>query len=670
MTLALASVCSPFWLAPQALAAGSAAPKKASPDQTAGDKLYKEAQELYAKGQFEDALSKLQIFVKKNPKSPLRSQAENLLGLSYLLTRRPDEAITHFRNSLEFTAPGHAYGHYVSYNLARALKEAGKTNEADQALSKIDPLALDRENRIKYHHLKVNLLLHKNLPFEAARESLAAGKIQSDNPEVRKSFTSLLTQSLQAIDGVMALEDLYRTNEESSLSELLLVELIKRSKARGDSAKAKGYAEILKTRFPGSPLLAEAVETAQTEIEVEPESPVKPGTIGVLLPLKGKFARIGAHSLQAIELAFGIFGSNQASGPDAGKITLVIKDSGDEPDQAVRALEDLVKRHHVAAVIGPLLSKGIDTITKRAEELRVPLLSLARQEPSSSATNGFAIPAGLTLRMQAYELARYAIEKLNKKRFAILSPRDKVGQEFTDHFWNAVEILGGSVKGYESYNPGETDFRQQVDKLSGLFYTDARRRELAELTKLREENQITKRNRKTEKYFALPPIVDYDAVFVPDEPRIAGQILPTFAYRDVDNVLFLGPSAWNSPELTSRLENGGDRTFFAEAFFPAASPEAQKFVSTYQETFSEAPNSFDAVAYDSAKLLRQALTEAGASAKRGDILSELHSIDGFEGATGKIKYREGRFERTLKFLTIHNRQIVEATLPQQTRASP
>lgn len=385
----------------------------------------------------------------------------------------------------------------------------------------------------------------------------------------------------------------------------------------------------------------------------EPELPVNSMAIGVLLPLKGKFSQFGEHALQGIELAFNIFDTSK---PDP-KITLVIEDSGDQPEQAIKAFNRLVERHHVVAVIGPLLAKGIDQITRRAQELKVPLLSLSKQTGS---TAEYVIPAGMTFQMQAYEIARHAIQKMNIHRFAILSPKDKVGEEFTNSFWDAVESLGGTITGAESYSPGETDFRSVVDKLSGLYYTEARQAELNELARLRTQNQIHKRTRKTEQYYSLKPIVDYDAVFIPDEPKVTGQILPTFAYRDVENIYFLGPSAWNSQELISRGQTSAEKAIFVDALFTESqSPSVQRFIQEFHQTFDSDPTAVDALAYDATKVLNRALSSTSPDRSRKDLLEHIKDIKNEEGVTGKISFRDGQLYRELEILTVNEGKIVE-----------
>ncbi|MBI2712770.1 MAG: penicillin-binding protein activator, partial [Bdellovibrio sp.] len=372
--------------------------------------------------------------------------------------------------------------------------------------------------------------------------------------------------------------------------------------------------------------------------------------IGVLLPVTGKYSKFGNKAIQGLELAFDIFG------PKGGdSFTLVIEDSGDEPAQAVKALERLVFQHHVVAVIGPMLSKGIEPIAQKARDLGVPLLSLARRETPPM---DFVFQAGLTQQIQAFEIARFAIEKMNLKKFAILTPNDKMGQEIAQFFWDAVETLGGKVVGSESYNVGETDFRQPVDKLSGLFYTNARQRELDQKAKDRDELKIKKRTRRTEQYFALHPIVDYDAVFIPDEAKVAGQIIPTFAYRDVEKVRFLGTAAWNSPEFINRTQSQAEDAAFVEAFYPDnMSPTAKKFIDGYRKTFDQEPGSIEALSFDAGSLLKQILTESPIMG-RAELRNRLRETKGFSGVTGKLTFRDGQFFRNLRLITVKNGRFI------------
>ena len=305
-----------------------------------------------------------------------------------------------------------------------------------------------------------------------------------------------------------------------------------------------------------------------------------------------------------------------------------------------------------------MVSKGVDQIAERAQQLGVPLISLARR---AGAYQDYVFQAGLTQQVQANEIVGYAIEKLGAQRFAIVYPNDKLGLDASQSFWDAIESKGGKVVGIETYTPQETDFRKIVDKLSGLFYTDARQRELDLLAQEREANHIKKRTRKTEQYFTLKPTVDFDAVLILDDPKIAGQIIPTFAYRDIDHVTFLGTSTWNSPDFLSRIQTYGEHAHFVDAYFGGStSPLVRKFSNEYKSTYGQDPSSLEALAYDAGLILKNILTSSSHSLTRIEVRDYLKTLHEFQGVTGKMTNKNGQIFRNLTVIKVKNGRFLEA----------
>ena len=616
---------------------------------------YKEVYALYSGGAYEAAIQKMSTFEKEHPNGKtLLPQVLNLHGLSYLATRKPVPAIDFFKRAIATNRANLTFNQYVLYNLAKAQFDANLLDDSQASIGDIHPDVLDKDNRVKVHYLKSRLYTRRGLPVESARECLTAsrlfGELHNQPGDVRSSFSILLDQSLKEITNTSDLEELYQTFEDSSLGDQVLFRLGSLELSKGNSEQGEVHLRSLTSRYPQSIYYAQAADLLRLNTTLSTADPM---SVGVLLPIKGKFSRFGVKTLQGIELAFRIFNSEETD----SKVTLYIEDSGDEPEQAIRGLNNLVIKNHVVAVIGPLLSKGIDQISQRAQELGVPMISLSRYEGISG---DYIFEAGLTLKLQAQEMARYAIETLKMKRFAMVYPRDKIGEETSQHFWNAVESMGGLIVGAESYGPNETDFRQPIDKLSGLFYTEARQRELDDLAKIREAQNIKRRTRRTEQFFALKPLVDYDAVFIPDEPKITGQILPTFAYRDVEHVKFLGTSAWNSPEFLTRAQSNGENSIFLDAFFPdTESPLGKHFIDLYRRTFGQDPSSMEALAYDAGRIVDAALTSGAPTASRAEVRDRLKATHGFSGVTGRINYNDGTFSRNLKILTIKSGKTIE-----------
>ena len=630
-----------------------ALPAQAATDADAEARDYQQIHELYVKGIYDAAIERIRIFEKNYPGGRELLQVENLNGMSLLLSGKPAQAVPEFRKAIANPSASPTFRQYLLYNLGTAQFESGALDDTEQTLAEIHPEMMDHENQVKVRYLKARFYSKRSLPVEAAREALKGAKLEGK--VVPGTFDSLLEQALFEIVNTPGLVELYKENEDSPIADSVLYRLGSEELKQGSKEKGENSMRLLMSRFPQSHHYAQAADI----LRVEPTGQntiVDPAAIGVLLPLSGKFARFGQRNLEAIELAFAIYSPDK--GTPESKVTLVVEDSGEEPEQTLKGLEALVNQYHVVGVIGPLLTKGIEQVTKRAQELSVPLLSLAR---TPAAGPDYAFQAGITLQMQAQQIARYAIQKLGMKKFAVLSPKEKAGNETSSYFWDAVEQLGGEIVGAESYNPGDTDFRQQIDKLSGLYYTEARQPELEALAKEREAAGIKRRTRKTEQYYSLRPIVDYQAVFIAEDAKIAAEILPTFAYRDVENVKFLGTSAWDNTVLPAANQTYAESALFVDAYFSdTQAPIGRKFAERFKAAFGQNADPMDAVAYDAAKVMETALAQAGSSTNRSDLKTKLQTIKDVQGVTGNISCENNQFNRDLKVFTYHGTRIVEA----------
>lgn len=600
----------------------------------------------FGSNDLETAEKQTTVFIRSYPKSPLLGSVENIRGLIFLKQRRTAQAIQAFTKALDY-APTAAFQQYILYNLASAQLEGRAAEEAEETLRQIHPELLDAANQLKLITLQASVYERKKQPIEAANylSGIARQKPDTENKEQGQLIAKLFYQAMQNISDLATLEKLLQDPDHQVLADAILLRLSALEMTSGTPTAATLHLKKLIDTYPKSPHLTQAREWIS---QIQESSTVDRTAIGVLLPLKGRLAKFGTKSLQGIELALGVFDSK---GEPQTPLKLILEDAGEEPETAVQALNRLALKHHVVAVIGPMMSKGVELVTKRAQELGVPLLSLSRR--ANSTPLDFVFQSGLTQQLQSYEIARHAIVNLGLKKFAILSPNDKLGSESSQAFWDAVESLGGEIVGFESYATSENDFRLPVDKLSGLFYTEARQDELDRLAKERATNNVTKRTRKTEQFFALKPIVDYQAVFIPDDAKRLGQIMPTFSYRDVEGIKFLGTSEWNSADFVSRAQTYGESAYFVDAFFQdTASGQAKKFLEDYRATFNQEPSSLEALAYDAAKILTSLLDTSSNGLTRTEIKDRLTQIREFPGATGRITYKNGQFTRELKVLTV------------------
>ena len=77
----------------------------------------------------------------------------------------------------------------------------------------------------------------------------------------------------------------------------------------------------------------------------------------------------------------------------------------------------------------------------------------------------------MTPHMQTKAMASFAMNQMNLNRFAILYPDEYYGNIYMNLFWDEIVDLGGKIVGIESYDPMDTDFASPVKKLVGLYHS-------------------------------------------------------------------------------------------------------------------------------------------------------------------------------------------------------
>jgi branched-chain amino acid transport system substrate-binding protein len=156
------------------------------------------------------------------------------------------------------------------------------------------------------------------------------------------------------------------------------------------------------------------------------------------------------------------------------------------------------------------------------------------------------------------------------------------------------------------------------------------------------------------------PIVDFEAIFIPDAPKKAGLIIPQLVYYDVKDVLLLGTNLWHSDALINMAENYVQGAVMADGFFAESkSPIVRRFVEKFEETYQEEPGFIEAVAYDTAVLLFDVISKPHIR-YRSEIKKALFNLIGFQGVTGTTRFDEnGDAQKRLYLLTIKGKKFVE-----------
>lgn len=376
------------------------------------------------------------------------------------------------------------------------------------------------------------------------------------------------------------------------------------------------------------------------------------GTIGVVLPLSGNFAEFGEASLRGILLAAGVLDEDEVGEVDpVGRsrdldVHVVVRDSAGDPERAAVAVRELAEREDLVAIVGPIFSEEAMASAEAAESVGVPLVTLSNRE---DVTQGrpFVLRTRTTPADEVRVLVDYAIERLSARRFGVLYPKTRYGRGMRKLYADAVAARGGKLVTLASYSPDETDFSNVIREMVGFrFLTAAERQAIAvrdrAIDAARSLPAAQAARARSEAYAQtgpdgerLPPIVDFDVLFIPDSAEAVAMIAPGLALQGVRDAHLLGSSDWLDEELLRGADRHVAGAVVSAPFYAGSDVDVvREFVDGYRRTFALEPDAYAAQGYDAANLILVQL-----SARRRDrasVREGMLAMRAYPGASGSL----------------------------------
>jgi ABC-type branched-subunit amino acid transport system substrate-binding protein len=206
-----------------------------------------------------------------------------------------------------------------------------------------------------------------------------------------------------------------------------------------------------------------------------------------------------------------------------------------------------------------------------------------------------------------------------------------------------------------AYNLEATDFSAPIKKLLRF----SKEVPIEPNPERKESKRIgSRRSRLEEK--DTERVCDFQAIFIPDEPKKVGMLVPQLVYHGIKNVFLLGTNLWHSETLIQLAQPYVQGAIMADAFFVGSlEPSAQRFVAAFEETYQESPGFLEAIMYDSAMILFDVVSRPGVRL-RSDVAAALLNSEGFPGATGLTRFTPGgEPEKVLHILEVRGKTFVE-----------
>ena len=551
--------------------------------------LFREGEVLLAKGETEKALLRFKKLVTDFPESSLRNEAKFRMGMCYTQLKRPKEAL-------------------------RVLNELLSTFLTPERMVQIFTLLGD-------NHIELKDRLN-------ALHDYGKGLLKSRTNEELKRKIRTIIDTYDSEEELNQIESSYRGAYGGAYAKLRLAFL---AKGRGNDLLARKLLIELEKDYHG---LSEWPQARELFASVSPKPKY---TVGVILPLSGIQQPFGERALRAIQLAM-----KESEPENIPLVSLVVRDTKGNPSEAEKAIEELVNKEKVIAIIGPLLSVTVDSAAQKAQQLKVPLLTLSQKELSSVDAD-FIFQNSITPLGQTQTLVGFAVQQLGLRTFSVFYPNSPYGLHFKNLFSQEVARQGGRVSGIFLYQEDQTDFTQEIKQLA----------------KIHSGSRFDDRIKKNQ-----PPNLLVDGLFIPDTHDRVGLILSQMTSARMKGVTLLGTSAANGPNLLSVSAKQPGAAFFVDAFSKKdPSPQISQFVKEFQKTYQKDPETLEAISYDGARLLRETLRSKPVSSPR-QLKEELRQVQDFQGVSGLKGFGEdGRPIRTLSIFKVSKGQIEKVPEP-------
>ena len=343
-------------------------------------------------------------------------------------------------------------------------------------------------------------------------------------------------------------------------------------------------------------------------------------TIASVNPMTGDSAQFGDIKVKAIEMAIEEFNEKDVLG--GVKVKLAVGDDTGNPKEAPNVAQKFASDKNILALIGHWNSSCTLAARNIYEQAGLPVITDSVNKAITDGSTPHLFRISLTDTAQAESLADYAYNVAGKRKAAILYTANDFGTGLMNDFTAKFTALGGEVTASETYFEGQSkDFSPQI-------------------TKIKEKN----------------PDLLFVAGYYVETALIAQQ-----AKASGLDIQILGTDGISSEEL---IKLGGDAVegilfgafFHPDVEFSGTKEFTEKFVAKYGKN----PDTYAALAYDSAKIVLAAIEKYGAEVTREQITEYIKGAQDFPGVAGPITFKDNDVTRGVIVVTVQNGKFVPA----------
>jgi len=414
----------------------------------------------------------------------------------------------------------------------------------------------------------------------------------------------------------------------------------------GDVAAVEKIALLLSHVLPKS--------SASKQLHAWAAGKISAATIGIMLPLSGKYARYGQQALRGIRLSLAALEFDKY-------ITLRVEDTASQPAGAIKAYRQLANES-VNIIVGPLLADATKAIIPYLKAT-IPVISLTGRTHLAQQSDALFVHT-LSPLAQIDVMANYAWAHQAKRMVVITTQGES--QKEADMFAASFEALGGEIVESLQLEAGALDFRDRLRQLR--FNTD----DDALLAKLDEDLNVFLPEMDME--IRMP--VHFDAIYLALNGQQIALLAGQLAYADISHIPLYGSSRWQDGHL---LDDRG--RYLSQARFASSAssnrandssnaniaqqmshddPMVRQFKLAYRDTWgNDKTTPLMSLAYDSMRIAMIMTSRLGL--EKQALLRELRDPEGFPAMTGHVRFdAAGIGQKQLDIFSIKQGKVVPA----------
>jgi tetratricopeptide (TPR) repeat protein len=610
-----------------------------------------EARELIRGGKLKEAVAKLSELNDDKIEPIEKALKYNLKGVTLFNIGDVEKAILNFKVAEKYTPEKTQLYGQVQLNMASGHYRLGQFNEMKESLAKIKRKDLAPADQKKFSQLSLaygNKFENHFMIVSSSIGLLAEAKTMAD---VQNSgiYTPMKTSFLkpsqtQKFD---LLED-YNDSKNIAIANLAELEADNRY-MNGDKDGAKEVVSWLNNSYAGNEEVTKFVK--DFELRMENSGKISISDIGLVLPLNDSN---GKKALSGVDTGLKVLGLGES-------VKIHMKDATDSPAQAAQGVLELIREHKVAFIIGGLYPQSAKAEYLEAKKYGVLFISLSQINLPKEEKNNNLIEVQGSIESQVETLLSDEMIGKFGQRIGVIFPENEGGKACVDEIYSTAVKKNLQVTSIASFAKNTHDFRDPAQLFLGLSYPRERSEELKILDDVYSLEKTAIRRVQT-----LPPVIDFDWVFLATYPPEATGLISTLGYYDANRIKVVGGPSWASKSMVKEQKNLGT------LYFVGDDPKDinQAMLKQFEDLYKKPAGLVEVLALDAMKLGAESLSASGEVTGRDEFDTKLKEKGSIKGLSTSWNFKDGVWLKKMNAMTITQGEIVKLFEVAPTSSAP